>query len=205
MNDTTISASAARTADTRQRLLDAARERVKVSGLAGATSREITTAAGANLAAITYHFGSKDELVAEALFGELERRVQPALTAFDGDGSPSELMLGVVQQLLAEFEQSKDDAVVFFDALLLGARDPKYRDRALALYAALRSRLSGVVADLVDDGVIPTWVDADAMASLVLAVANGIALQTIIDPHGPDQVAMASQFAGLLVASANAS
>ena len=186
MNDTTISASAARTADTRQRLLDAARERVKVSGLAGATSREITTAAGANLAAITYHFGSKDELVAEALFGELERRVQPALTAFDGDGSPSELMLGVVQQLLAEFEQSKDDAVVFFDALLLGARDPKYRD-------------------LVDDGVIPTWVDADAMASLVLAVANGIALQTIIDPHGPDQVAMASQFAGLLIASANAS
>ena len=68
---------------TRQDLLDAARECVRTHGLAGTTSREITTTAGANLAAITYHFGSKDELIAEALFGELERRIQPALAMLE--------------------------------------------------------------------------------------------------------------------------
>ena len=90
-------------------------------GLAGATSREITAAAGANLAAITYHFGSKDELLAEALFGELERRVAPALAAFgddpdpDGGGATGQ-MLRAVQLLLEEFERSKRDAVVFREA-----------------------------------------------------------------------------------------
>ena len=53
--------------DTRQRLLDATRRCISAKGLAATTSRDITAEAAANLAAITYHFGSKDELVAEAL------------------------------------------------------------------------------------------------------------------------------------------
>jgi hypothetical protein len=41
------------------------------------------------------------------------------------------------------------------------------------------------------------------MASLVLSVANGIALQTRLDPTGPDHSAMAAQFAGLLLAASD--
>jgi len=207
MNDiqpeTVPGSAGARTAATRQHLLDAARRCVRERGLAGATSREITAAAGANLAAITYHFGSKDQLIAEALFGELERRVLPALTAFDDDGSPAETMLRTVQELLAEFERSKDDALVYLEALLMATRDPDYRDRALKLYASIGERLAGVVADLIAAGGIPAWVDPAAMSSLVLAVANGIVLQTQLDPGGSDQVAMAGQFAGLLLAAAS--
>jgi hypothetical protein len=36
----------------------------------------------------------------------------------------------------------------------------------------------------------------------VLAVANGIALQTQLDPSGPGHGALAGQFAGLLLAAA---
>jgi AcrR family transcriptional regulator len=169
--------------------------------LAGATSREITSAANANLAAITYHFGSKDSLIAEALFGELQRFVQPALDALAGPGSPAELMLGVVQQLLAEFERSKDDALVYLDALLLAARSPESHPGALAMYAAIATQLAAVIADLVGGGLIPTWVEPTAMASLIVAVANGIVVQTQLDPAGPDHVTMATQFAGLLLAS----
>src|SRR6476646_4934289 len=92
---------------TREHLLDAARSCVREKGIAGATSREITRTAGANLAAITYHFGSKDELIAEALFGELERRVTPALAVLATEGEPAQLMLLAVQELMAAFERSK--------------------------------------------------------------------------------------------------
>jgi hypothetical protein len=40
------------------------------------------------------------------------------------------------------------------------------------------------------------------MASLILAVANGIVLQTQLDPAGADHTAMAAQFAGLLLEAA---
>jgi AcrR family transcriptional regulator len=52
---------------TRTRLLEAAREVFSQRGFQGATVREICRRADANGAAVNYHFGSKDELLAEAL------------------------------------------------------------------------------------------------------------------------------------------
>ena len=49
------------------RLLDAAREVFSQHGFQGATVREICRRAGANGAAVNYHFGSKDGLLVEAL------------------------------------------------------------------------------------------------------------------------------------------
>jgi AcrR family transcriptional regulator len=52
---------------TRTRLLEAAREVFSQHGFQGATVREICRRAEANGAAVNYHFGSKDGLLAEAL------------------------------------------------------------------------------------------------------------------------------------------
>lgn len=59
--------------DTRQRLLDAAETLFAEHGFAGTSLRIITTRARANLAAVSYHFGSKDELI-RAVFA---RRLGP--------------------------------------------------------------------------------------------------------------------------------
>ena len=52
---------------TRARLVEAAREIFSECGFQGATVREICRRADANVAAVNYHFGSKDGLLAEAL------------------------------------------------------------------------------------------------------------------------------------------
>ena len=64
-----MEAAEAKTASeqTRARLLDAAREVFSQRGFQGATVREICRRADANGAAVNYHFGSKDGLLAEAL------------------------------------------------------------------------------------------------------------------------------------------
>src|SRR5262245_7221419 len=51
----------------RDRLVDATRACVRARGVADTSSRLIAETADANLGAITYYFGSKDELVAAAL------------------------------------------------------------------------------------------------------------------------------------------
>ena len=196
---TSSGASSETSERTRAALLVAAREVVRDKGLVGATSREITSTAGANLAAITYHFGSKDELVAEALFAEIQRRVAPVLDALDGEGEPATRLLAAVQDLLGEFERSRRDTVVYLEALLLATRDAKYRRSALKIYRSISARLSATIGDLTEERLIPGWVEPAAMASLIMAVANGVALQTQLDPRGPDQVAMAGQFATLLL------
>jgi AcrR family transcriptional regulator len=186
---------------TRDDLLDAARTTVRRHGLAGATSRQITGEAGANLGAITYHFGSKDDLIAEALFGELERRVAPALALLEGDDPPELRLLAVVGALSEEFERTRDDTLVYLEALLLAARDDRYRRQALGVYSSLRRQLADTIGQLVEGAQVPAWVDPDATAALIVAVANGIALQSVLDPSGPDHRAMSAAFAQLLLAA----
>src|SRR5437762_2911252 len=59
--------------DTRSRILDVAEELFGERGLDRVSIRDITRKAKVNLAAINYHFGSKEDLIA-AVF---ERRVVP--------------------------------------------------------------------------------------------------------------------------------
>ena len=49
--------------DTRDRIIDTAEQLFADKGYAGTSIRGIVAAAGVNLAAIHYHFGSKDELL----------------------------------------------------------------------------------------------------------------------------------------------
>ena len=62
--------------ETRTRILDAAEELFMQHGFEGTSMRHLTSRAGVNLAAVNYHFGSKDALI-EAVF---RRRLDPMNT-----------------------------------------------------------------------------------------------------------------------------
>lgn len=60
-------------ADTKTRILDEAEKLFALSGFDSVSLRDITAAAGVNLAAVNYHFQSKDSLIDAAI----ARRVEP--------------------------------------------------------------------------------------------------------------------------------
>lgn len=79
-------ASPANDADTRTRLIHAATILFSQKGIDGVSTRDITSAANANSAAIGYHFGSKENLVREvfdALAAPMNRTRLDALTAYE--------------------------------------------------------------------------------------------------------------------------
>ncbi|QPC95216.1 TetR family transcriptional regulator [Mesorhizobium sp. INR15] len=67
--------------DTRERILHAARRLFAEKGFDGATLREITEAARANLAAVNYYFRSKDELIRSTLESALKPIIAARLAA----------------------------------------------------------------------------------------------------------------------------
>lgn len=90
---------------TRQRLLDASRKLFSDNGFDGASVRAITQLAGANLGAVTYHFGSKEALYAavlESLFNNLAERVTGAAA---GAGPARQRLEQIVHAFFAFFEQ----------------------------------------------------------------------------------------------------
>ena len=69
--------------DTRQRILDAAESLFTEHGFDATTLRQITGAAAVNLAAVNYHFGSKEELIREVFRRRLTWLNQQRLQQLD--------------------------------------------------------------------------------------------------------------------------
>lgn len=168
-------------------------------GIAGATSRSITDAAGANLAAITYHFGSKDELVTTAVAGEVERLVDPALAVLESDLAPAARLLESVHLLLEAFATERHRVPLYFEVVAAELRNGT--GCTADLLGKIRDRLSTVIDSLRDEGTVPAWISPETMASLILATAQGLVLQSALEPDGPSAEDLAAQFAGLLLAA----
>ena len=186
---------------TRERLVEAARGCLRTRGLAETSSRAITDLAGANLAAITYHFGSKERLVAIALASELEAWTRPVLELLDEPGDPATRLLGAVSALNATFEEQRERLPGLLEVFVHAARDADPGNPVTATWTDLGARLAAVITELRAGGVAPVWVVPDAMAALILAVAAGTVVSVIVEPAGASHRDIAAQFASLLLAA----
>ena len=136
--------------DTRSRILDAAEELLVQHGLEATTLRMITAAAQANLAAVNYHFGSKDALI-EAVF---RRRLDPMnagriaeLDKLEKDAggralSPEQIIRAFVGASLRMIEDAKSGGRNFIRLLGRTYTDPQKHIRSLIgqLYAPAMER-----------------------------------------------------------------
>src|SRR5215467_12281729 len=91
----------------REDLLAGAKRCLIAKGYAATTARDIAAASGVSLAAIGYHFGSKDALMNQAVFesvGEWADELQQVLTARGAaDAPPLERFELIMQQTLQAF------------------------------------------------------------------------------------------------------
>lgn len=199
--DGRLVASAGPSEATETKLLAGAMECLRRYGLGGTTSRAIAAAAGVNLGAITYHFGSKDELVAQTLLGAVRGWIEPALEILRRDIDPAERLLAAVEQLRTSFEGAREMLPVYLEALVAAPRHDTLRTGVEALLREVRTLLSAQLRQQRDSGYIPEWVDADAMATLLVSTADGIALHATLEPDAVDPMAVATQAVQLLLAS----
>lgn len=110
-----VSLDAPKSSATQSRILDAAEALFMEHGFEATSLRQITSVAGVNLAAVNYHFGSKDDLFEAVLTRRLDPMNQERmalLTRFEQDVHPKAL------------SPEKILAAMFIPALRL-ARDPE--------------------------------------------------------------------------------
>ena len=159
---------------TRDRLLDAAERLLAAKGFEATSLRDVTSKAKANLAAVNYHFGSKDALVRavfERRLGEVNRR-RLALLKGAGRGrlTPEQILHAFISptfelmkeaphfiQLMGRFQAEPDSEVHDFIT-------SRCREVADQFKRALTAALPGVpVADLfwrmhfVMGALVHTW------------------------------------------------
>lgn len=130
-----------RGADTRTRILDAATRLFALHGVANTSLRQITAEAQVNLAAINYHFQSKDQLVSAVM----RRLIDPI----------NERRL----QILTALEDTARDKPVKLEAILRAFLQPIFEardnDPLARLIPRLYGRLHAEPGDLIAKSFLP--------------------------------------------------
>jgi AcrR family transcriptional regulator len=138
----------ARTADspgTPESILGAARQLFARRGFDGASIRAITKGAGANLGAVTYHFGSKQalyEAVLDRVLSPLAERVARAASA---EGEALARIEEVVRAFFAHLDENPDMPQLMLQEIAAGKEPPAPVRRVLG-------QVSGVLVELVRIG-----------------------------------------------------
>ncbi len=186
-----------RAASTRERLIAATLRSLRANGVNGLTSREIAGAAEVNLQAITYHFGSKDALVAAALTELVHSRLDPVREALESDRDPAERLFDALSTIKTAFDVGQADLEAYADAMAACSTN---RDLAVSIgeiHENLTRYLAQLISELQAEGYIQAWVVPDAMAALLIAIGDGLASSAHFGD--PDVEAVLDQVALLLL------
>ncbi len=156
-------------ADTRERLLRAAAGVFADRGYDGTRVADIATAAGVSNGAMYAHFGSKAELLVDALRTHGRRLLADMFTA-DPDRSITDLLLAVGQTLL------RPGRYLIVEALVAARRD---RDVARQMRDYMGERadwLAVLMRAAQADGEIDPAISPDALEHFCLLLSMGSAL-----------------------------
>jgi AcrR family transcriptional regulator len=169
--------------DTKTALLDAAKQLVLERGYAGVSVRELTAAAGTNIASVSYHFGSREKLLNQAVleyFLEWSDRV--AEVDVDPDTEPLAQLAARARPMIDGLPAARPAFVVFLEALLQAKRSPELHRQLCEHYSEQRRRAMQSIAASTSGRELPKRVQ-EVMASYILAVVDGLQVQALLDPE----------------------
>jgi len=129
--------NAAAVKDVRNRLLDAAEKLFTERGFANTSVRDLTTKANCNVAAVNYHFGSKDNLYIEMfrrhmeeIFAEHRANIEKVMSS---DNPTLEKLLEVITRTALEALSGADERIPMLKLVVRESLNPQLKEQLVSL------------------------------------------------------------------------
>jgi AcrR family transcriptional regulator len=170
----------------RSRVLQAAAEVFAERGFAAASLDQVAAAAGFTKGAVYSNFASKDELFLALMAEEVQRRVDGVTAALQA-ATDLPAALAAVNAELSRREAAWQ--LLFLEFWQRAVRDPEVRRRFVASRRDLRTRIAATVARYLTEHPVHTGWDAESLTLVIIALANGLAVEALPDPEAvPDDL-----------------
>lgn len=166
----------------RQDLLAGAKQCIAEKGYSRTTARDIIAVSGANLAAIGYHFGSKDALLNAAVlesFNEWGDAIEQAMTD-PATGAPIDRLEHFLTGLLSGAEDRRTTLVSSVQLFAEAEFVPELREQLVGTYEHGSRAIAAMLLDIDIEDVDEV---GRQLGLLALAVMNGAVLQWLIAPE----------------------
>src|SRR6266516_398955 len=176
--------------DARGALLEAAAEVFAERGFRDATVDEVAERAGYSKGAVYWHFDGKDDLFA-ALIDDRVDRVAWEMIELLESAPPGQDMGPEASRRFAELLRGERELLLLYhESWSQAVRDPRLRARYARRRAELRKRVAQALRIRVEHlGGPAESVPVEAMATVILSLAAGLAQERLIDPDAvPDSL-----------------
>jgi AcrR family transcriptional regulator len=168
----------------REALLAAAKRCLLEKGYNRTTARDIASAAGVSLAAIGYHFSSKDALLTEALllaFGEWDQDLQQALrTSVSLAVTPKERFAATWAKVIATFETHRPLWIANFEIFTQMVSQPTTREFLAGNLHTARTGLAAMFLNQEESTISEHT--SKTIGTFLHVLLSGLVVQWLIDP-----------------------
>jgi AcrR family transcriptional regulator len=164
-----------------QRIVEAMRSSVARRGVAGSTFDHVAREAGVSRGLLHYYFGSKERLLVEVVRHDADIRIHSFEERLRGAGSLDEVIEALVVQLREYVEEEPGWHAVIHELLSAARRNDDIRDELAHLYRRVRGQVAEILREKETAGIVRLRADADSVASVFLAIADGLEVQITSD------------------------
>ena len=171
--------------DKAKRIVDAMRSSVARRGAAGSTFDHVAREAGVSRGLLHYYFGTKERLLVEVVRRDCDIRMDILDAALSDVRTAEDFVDALVRSLEDVLENDPDFYPLLFEITTMARRNDEIAGELSDLYRRTRRHVADLLQAKQDEGVLRLADEPEAVAAILFALGDGIALQVL---HAPDRV-----------------
>ena len=168
--------------DKAQRIVEAMRRSVAQRGVAGSTFDHVAREAGVSRGLLHYYFGTKERLLAEVCRRDCDLRLTALDEQLAGATTPEEVSDRLVASLEDVVAGEPEFLTLIFELFTLGRRNEELAGEFSDLVRRTREHFAGLLAAKQDEGVLTLAASPEALADVLFALADGLAMRMLAEP-----------------------
>jgi AcrR family transcriptional regulator len=173
-----------------QRIIDAMRRSVAVRGAAGSTFDHVAREAGVSRGLLHYYFGTKERLLAEVVRRDCDIRMAHLDRALAEARTAGEVIDVMVRSLEDLVERDPAFVALLFELFTSARRNAEIAAELAELHRRMRAQVAGRLAGKRDEGVVGLAAEPEAVAAVLLSLADGLALRLLSEPEHDHRAAL---------------
>lgn len=172
-----------RSEETRAHILEAALKLFSKEGYDATGVAEICAAAGVSKGAFYHHFPSKHDVFMALLRGWLDVLDKQFQVALESSKDVPTGLLNMASKAQSVFKDAQGQLPMFLEFWTQAARDPQVWQTTIEPYHRYQAMFTSLIRQGIAEGSLVDH-DADASSRVVLAMALGMILQSMLERDG---------------------
>jgi AcrR family transcriptional regulator len=165
-----------------QRIVDAMRRSVARRGTAGSTFDHVSREAGVSRGLLHYYFGTKEQLLVEAVRRDCELRLELLQRQLSTAKTADDYIDLMAQNLQETVRDDPDFVTLVFELFTLSRRNADIAVEYAGLMRRTREQVAGMLASAQGEGILRLHAEPEAVAEILFSLGDGFALRMLSEP-----------------------